>query len=33
LVHSLDDALVVFMGSGLDVLVVNDYFITKARDE
>ncbi|GAB6141805.1 carbamoyltransferase [Methylosoma difficile] len=33
LVHSLDDALVVFMSSGLDVLVVNDYLISKARDE
>ncbi len=29
LVHSLDDALTVFMTTGLDVLVVNDYLITK----
>lgn len=33
LVHSLDDALVVFMTSGLDALVVNDYLITKPCDE
>jgi carbamoyltransferase len=29
LVHSLEDALTVFMTTGLDVLVVNDYLITK----
>ncbi|WP_411725852.1 carbamoyltransferase [Methyloglobulus sp.] len=33
LVHSLEDALAVFMTTGLDVLVVNDYLITKPRDE
>jgi carbamoyltransferase len=33
LVHSLEDALSVFMTTGLDVLVVNDYFITKPRNE
>jgi carbamoyltransferase len=29
LVHSLEDALIVFMTTGLDVLVVNDYLISK----
>ena len=29
LVHSLEDALAVFLTSGLDVLVVNDYIISK----
>ena len=29
LVHTLEDALTVFMTTGLDVLVVNDYVITK----
>ncbi len=33
LVHSLDDAISVFLTTGLDVLVVNDYLITKPRDE
>jgi carbamoyltransferase len=33
LVHSLEDALSVFMTTGLDVLVVNDYLITKPRNE
>ena len=33
LVHSLEDALTVFMTTGLDVLVVNDYLITKPREE
>ena len=33
LVHSLDDALAVFLTTGLDVLVVNDYLITKLKDE
>jgi carbamoyltransferase len=31
LVHSLEDALTVFMTTGLDVLVVNDYLITKPQ--
>ena len=33
LVHSLEDALTVFMNTGLDVLVVNDYLITKPRNQ
>ena len=33
LVHSLEDALAVFMTTGLDVLVINDYLITKPRNE
>ncbi len=33
LIHSLEDALAVFMTTGLDVLVVNDYLITKPRNE
>jgi carbamoyltransferase len=33
LVHSLEDALTVFMTTGLDVLVINDYLITKPRNE
>ncbi len=33
LVHSLEDALTVFMTTGLDALVVNDYLITKPHNE
>lgn len=33
LVHSLEDALAVFLTTGLDALVINDYLITKLRDE
>ena len=33
LVHSLEDALAVFLTTGLDVLVVNDYLICKPRHE
>jgi carbamoyltransferase len=33
LIHGLEDALAVFMTTGLDVLVVNDYLITKPHDE
>ncbi|NOT12557.1 MAG: nodulation protein nolNO [Methylococcaceae bacterium] len=33
LIHSLEDALAVFLTTGLDVLVINDYLITKRRDE
>jgi carbamoyltransferase len=33
LVHSLDDAISVFLTTGLDALVVNDYLITKPRHE
>jgi carbamoyltransferase len=33
LVHSFEDALAVFMTTGLDVLVINNYLITKPRDE
>ncbi len=33
LVHSLEDCLTVFMTTGLDALVVNDYLITKKTDE
>ncbi len=33
LVHSLEDCLTVFMTTGLDVLVINDYLITKKNDE
>ena len=33
LVHSLEDALAVFLSSGLDVLVVNDYLFSKPRHE
>ena len=33
LVHSLEDCLTVFMTTGLDALVVNDYLITKKADE
>jgi len=32
LVHTLEDALAVFLSSGLDVLVVNDYLICKPDD-
>ena len=31
LVHSLEDALSVFMTTGLDILVINDYLISKTR--
>jgi carbamoyltransferase len=31
LVHSLEDALAVFLTSGLDILVINDYVIRKSR--
>lgn len=33
LVHTLDDALSVFLSTGLDALVVNDYLISKPRNE
>jgi carbamoyltransferase len=33
LIHSLEDALSVFMTTGLDALVINDYLITKPRNE
>jgi len=33
LVHTLEDALAVFMTSGLDAIVINDYLITKPCDE
>ncbi len=33
LVHTLDDALGVFLNTGLDALVVNDYLIRKPRNE
>lgn len=33
LVHSLEDALAVFLTSGLDILVVNDYVISKSDDK
>jgi len=33
LVHSLEDCLTVLMSTGLDALVVNDYLITKNKDE
>lgn len=33
LVHSLEDALSVFLMTGLDALVVNDYLITKPKNE
>lgn len=33
LVHSLEDALAVFLSTGLDALVVNDYLICKPYDE
>ncbi len=33
LVHSLEDALAVFLTTGLDVLVINDYLITKRSNE
>lgn len=32
LVHSLEDAIAVFLTTGLDVLVINDYLICKTRD-
>jgi carbamoyltransferase len=33
LVHSLEDAISVFLTTGLDALVVNDYLITKPRND
>ncbi|MGR9085738.1 MAG: carbamoyltransferase family protein [Gammaproteobacteria bacterium] len=33
LAHSLEDALAVFLTTGLDILVVNDYLISKVREE
>ena len=33
LIHSLEDAISVFLTTGLDALVINDYLITKPRDE
>ena len=33
LIHTLDDALAVFLSTGLDALVVNDYLICKPRNE
>lgn len=33
LVHTLEDALAVFLTTGLDVLVIDDYLISKPRDE
>ncbi|MGR8952232.1 MAG: carbamoyltransferase family protein [Gammaproteobacteria bacterium] len=33
LAHSLEDAIALFLTTGLDVLVVNDYLISKPRDE
>lgn len=33
LVHSLDDAIAVFLSTGLDALVVNDYLIQKPKYE
>ncbi|MGR9072736.1 MAG: carbamoyltransferase family protein [Gammaproteobacteria bacterium] len=33
LVHSVEDAVAVFMTTGLDVLVIGDYLVTKERDE
>ena len=33
LIHSLDDAISVFLTTGLDALVVNDYLITKRQNE
>ncbi len=33
LVHSLEDAISVFLTTGLDALVVNDYLICKPRNE
>jgi carbamoyltransferase len=33
LVHSLEDALAVFMTTGLDALAINDYLIRKPRNE
>lgn len=32
LVHSLEDAIAVFLTTGLDVLVINDYLISKPRE-
>lgn len=32
LIHSVEDALAVFMTTGLDVLVINDYLIRKTRE-
>ncbi|MEQ1637304.1 MAG: carbamoyltransferase C-terminal domain-containing protein [Methylococcales bacterium] len=33
LVHSLEDAIAVFLTTGLDALVINDYLITKTRND
>lgn len=33
LVHTLEDAIAVFMTTGLDVLVINDYLISKDHDD
>lgn len=33
LVHTLEDALAVFLTTGLDALVINDYLIGKVRDD
>ncbi|MGZ8096764.1 MAG: carbamoyltransferase family protein [Methylosarcina sp.] len=33
LVHTLEDAIAVFLTTGLDVLVINDYLISKVRDD
>jgi carbamoyltransferase len=33
LVHALEDAIAVFLTTGLDVLVINDYLISKVRDD
>lgn len=33
LVHTLEDALAVFLTTGLDVLVINDYLISKPRGD
>ncbi|MEC4749193.1 carbamoyltransferase C-terminal domain-containing protein [Methylomicrobium sp. Wu6] len=33
LAHSLEDAIALFLTTGLDVLVINDYLISKTRDE
>ncbi|MGR9037475.1 MAG: carbamoyltransferase C-terminal domain-containing protein, partial [Gammaproteobacteria bacterium] len=33
LIHTLEDAVAVFLTSGLDVLAVNDYLISKPRND